>query len=82
MAFWRRVFWPFRVDPVLVVATVVATTDRILAVLKALPRHRRIGATRAGVIRNVAAFESLWKASHVGRHIRVNDLEAWELEPR
>lgn len=79
---WQRVFDRFRTEPALVVATEVATSERLLAVLKALPGHRRRGATHAGVIRNAGAFESLWRKTHTGRRMTLNDLEAWELEPR
>jgi len=79
---WRGVFEAFREVPVLVVATEVATSERIFAILRALPGHRWRRATKAGVIRNVAAFESLWRRTHMGRRLRVNDLKAWELEPR
>jgi hypothetical protein len=79
---WRQIFQSFREVPVLLVASEVATRERILAVLRALPGHRRRKATRAGVIRNAAAFESLWRKTHTGRRVRTGDLWAWELEPR
>jgi hypothetical protein len=79
---WREIFATFRDVPVVLVASEVATRERILAVLKALPGNRRRRATRAGVIRNADAFESLWAGTHVGRRVRMHDLEAWELEPR
>jgi hypothetical protein len=79
---WHRVFARFREVPVLLVATEVATNERLLAVLKALPGQRRRGATHAGVIRNAAAFESLWRGTHTGRRMTLNDLDAWELEAR
>jgi hypothetical protein len=79
---WHQVFETFRHVPVLVVATEVATSERILAVLKALPGQRRRRSTHAGVIRNADAFESLWRKTHVGRRMTMNDLEAWELQPR
>jgi hypothetical protein len=79
---WRDIFHAFRRVPVLVVATEVADSARIAAVLRALPRQWRGQATRAGVIRNAAAFEGLWRHTHTGRRMRMNDLEAWELEPR
>jgi hypothetical protein len=79
---WRVIFRAFRNVPVLLVATEVATLDRIAAVLKTLPGNRRRRATRAGVIRNAAAFEALWRQTHSARRVRVNDLDAWELAPR
>jgi hypothetical protein len=79
---WRQVFQAFREVPVLLVASEVATRERIVAVLRALPGHRRRKATRAGVIRNAAALESLWKTTHSGQRMRLGDLWAWELEPR
>jgi hypothetical protein len=79
---WRSIFHAFARVPVLLVATEVATTDRLLAIVKALPGNRRRRSTRAGVVRNADAFEALWRRTHAGRRLSVNDLEAWELEPR
>jgi hypothetical protein len=79
---WRSIFSAFRNESVLLVASEVATSERVVAVLKSLPGSRLRRATRAGVIRNAAAFEALWRKTHVGRRVRVNDLVAWELEPR
>jgi hypothetical protein len=79
---WRSIFKRFAGVPVLLVASEIATRERILAVLKALPGHRRRKATRAGVIRNREAFESLWSGTHTGTPMRLGDLEGWELEPR
>jgi hypothetical protein len=79
---WRAIFQACRAVPVLLVASEVATAERVVGTLKALPGLRRRGATRAGVIRNAAAFEALWRRTHTGRRVRVNDLWAWALEPR
>lgn len=79
---WRSIFESFRAVPVLLVASEVATTERVVALLKALPGKLRRRATRAGVIRNADAFEALWRTTHTGRRVRMSDLEAWELAPR
>jgi hypothetical protein len=79
---WREIFQAFRNVPVLLVASEVATGERIVAILKSLPGNIRRKATRAGVLRNAAAFEALWSKTHSGRRVRVNDLWAWELEPK
>jgi hypothetical protein len=79
---WGRVFGRFADALILVVATQVLDLKRILLELKIRPGLKRRGASRAGYIRTRAAFEALWKPTHVAQHMQMHDLEAWALVPR
>lgn len=77
---WRSVFRRFSNCRILLVATEVIDLRRAWAELK---RWRRgLSDTRAGQIRNRAAFETLWRRTHRQARMRVGDLEAWALEPK
>jgi hypothetical protein len=65
---------------VLVAATEVIEWRRALA--ETVRRVRTPGVTRAGWVRNAAAFEALWRPTHEARHVELGDLEGWELTPR
>lgn len=77
---WREALRRFAGERVLVVATEVATSRRLVQEL--LLRLRGRGLTRAGWLRTRAAFEALWRDTHDARPLRVHDLEGWSLEPR
>lgn len=77
---WRRVFARFGHSRILVVATEVISARRASWELRTHLRNRR--ATRAGWVRNRAAFERLWARTHTGTPLRVHDLHAWDLRPR
>jgi hypothetical protein len=77
---WRTVFNHFASRFVLVVATEVIDLRRAIAEWRT---HRGAStATRAGLIRNRAAFEGLWRSTHRATRLRFHDLHAWALEPR
>jgi hypothetical protein len=77
---WRRIYARFARLPVLVVATEVVDWERIVRAARSRLTQR--GLTRAGWIRNRAAFEALWRPTHDSTHLTFNDLEAWALRPR
>jgi hypothetical protein len=77
---WQSILDRFRGHALLVVATEVINLRRALLELRR--RRTYAHASRAGVIRNRAAFEALWRRTHRMRRLRFNDLEAWALEPR
>lgn len=77
---WRTILRRFRHESILVVATEILDWDRIIGELRQW-RHRH-GKTRAGLIRNQAAFEALWKRTHDATPLQMHDLSGWLLEPR
>jgi hypothetical protein len=77
---WGELLGRFRAERVLVVATEVASLQRVL--LELLHRARRPRASRAGWLRTRAAFEALWRSTHQARPMRIGDLSAWDLQPR
>ena len=66
--------------PILLVATEVIDARRALA--EVAKRVRNPAVSRCGWVRTRSAFESLWRATHADRPLRVGDLEGWLLEPR
>jgi hypothetical protein len=77
---WRALLPRFAARRVLVVATEVASLRRMSWEVRR--RFSRVPTTRAGWLRNRAAFERLWRATHDATALRVGDLEAWDLRPR
>jgi hypothetical protein len=77
---WRGVFRRFAGQEVIVVATEVADLKRIALELRNRVQNRR--ASRAGWMRNRAAFEALFKPTHDATPVTFNDLDGWLLEPR
>jgi hypothetical protein len=78
---WRAVFERFRHAEILLVATEVLDV-RALA-FELYGRIAKLGrASRAGFVRNRAAFEALWRSTHVGDPLEMHDLHAWALSPR
>ncbi len=77
---WKQVFSRFAGRTVLVVATEVASTRRIAAEVRKRLQNRHV--SRAGWMRNRAAFEALFRATHGARPLTFNDLDGWLLEPR
>ena len=77
----HQVFRRFAAEAVLVVATEVADAKRILLELRHRLRNRK-QVTRAGWMRNRAAFEALFRKTHHATPLRFHDLNAWALEPR
>jgi hypothetical protein len=77
---WRDMLARFGSVRVLVAATEVASTGRVLRelVLRGSQRH----ASRAGWLRTQQAFDSLWRPTHHATQVRIGDLWAWDLEPR
>jgi DNA-binding transcriptional LysR family regulator len=75
---WREVLQRFAAARVLVVATEVHDLNGLIREV----RKGLQGGSRAGWARNRAAFEALWKNTHDARALRMNDLDAWLLEPR
>jgi hypothetical protein len=77
---WRSILRRFGGEPVLVVATQILDWNGVLVELRRRGlRHR---ATRAGMVRNGSAFESLWRRTHVGAPLELHDLQGWVLSPR
>lgn len=77
---WKAILRRFQEQRVLFVAE---GTINWRAGLRGLPtwiRKRR--GTRTGLMRNRAAFQSLWARTHSGEPLRLYDLDAWSLEPR
>jgi hypothetical protein len=77
---WRAVLRRFAAATIVLVATEVAGTRRIAAEVRHRLHNRHV--TRAGWIRNRAAFEALFRPTHEARPITFNDLDGWVLEPR
>lgn len=76
---WHSILARFASQRVLLVAAAVAGPRDALR--EALHRTRHRNATRAGWLRNRAAFEALWRPTHRATPLRVADLEGWSLEP-
>jgi hypothetical protein len=77
---WRAVFGRFAGEVVVVVATEIADLPRIAAEVRHRLRNRHV--TRAGWMRNRAAFEWLFEPTHLAIPHRFGDLDGWVLEPR
>ena len=77
---WRRVLERFARETILVVATEVATSRRLLDELLYRARNRQL--TRAGWLRTRGAFEALWRRTHRAEPLRLYDLDGWALTPR
>jgi hypothetical protein len=77
---WRGVFGRFAEEMVVVVATEVADVRRVVAEVRHRLQNRHL--TRAGWLRNRAAFEALFRPTHDAQPATFGDLEGWVLEPR
>jgi hypothetical protein len=78
---WRTVFKRFRHAEILLVATELLNARALAFELYyRVAKLRR--ATRAGFVRNRAAFEALWHSTHVGDPLEMHDLHAWALSPK
>jgi hypothetical protein len=77
---WHSTLHRFEHETVLVVATEVATTRRLVQELLLRAHRRRL--TRAGWLRTRAAFEALWAETHDAAPLTLHDLEGWALTPR
>lgn len=77
---WRRVLARFGRAHILLVATEVISARRASWELRT--RLRNPHATKAGWLRNRAAFERLWARTHTATPLRMHDLHAWDLRPR
>ncbi len=76
---WHGVFRRFAGQNVIVVATEIADLKRIALEVRSRLQNRR--ASRAGWMRNRAAFEALFKPTHEATPVTFNDLDGWLLEP-
>jgi len=76
---WREVLARFAGARVLLVASEVGSGRRLSWEVRSLLTKRN--ATRAGWLRNRAAFERLWRRTHAATPLRMNDLYAWDLRP-
>ncbi|MHB8468465.1 MAG: hypothetical protein ACYDCH_01730 [Gaiellaceae bacterium] len=76
---WRRLLARFAHVPLLVAATELLTPRAVLRELRVLLKR---DSTRAGLVRNRGAFESLFRETHELRRVRLHDLHGWLLEPR
>jgi hypothetical protein len=77
---WRSILRRFADRRVLLLASEVASLRRMVSEL-----HIRLGqrdATRAGWLRNGAAFERLVGCAHDATPLQLGDLQAWDLRPR
>jgi len=77
---WQRVFARFGTARILLVASDVVSARRASWELRTRLRNPR--ATKAGWLRNRAAFERLWARTHTATPLRMHDLSAWDLRPR
>jgi hypothetical protein len=77
---WHAVFDRFHDQRVLLVAAEVLDLRGFVNAWRLRLRSR--GASRAGWVRNGAALERLWRATHTGQPLRAGDLMAWDLRPR
>jgi hypothetical protein len=77
---WHQVFRRFASEAVIVVATEIADVKRIALEVRSRLQNRN--ASRAGWMRNRAAFEALFKPTHDATRVSFNDLDGWLLEPR
>jgi hypothetical protein len=77
---WRAVFERFAHSRVLLAASEVANLRRMSWEVRS--RFSRVPTTRAGWLRNRAAFERLWRDTHAATPLHLHDLEAWDLRPR
>jgi hypothetical protein len=77
---WRGTFHRFAGETIILVATEIATTKRLLQELQFRLQHRH--ASRAGWLRTRDAFGALWRDTHEARPLRAHDLDAWVLTPR
>jgi len=76
---WRELLRRFGDERILLVATEVAGGRRLSWEVRSLLTKR--DATRAGWLRNRAAFERLWRRTHAATPLRMHDLYAWDLRP-
>jgi hypothetical protein len=76
---WRAIFTRFAAVPVLLVAAETLDARALLNELRT--RLTRRTATRAGWLRNQAAFRSLWRKTHGATPVRFADLDGWLLTP-
>jgi len=77
---WRTLLRGFADREVLIVATEVIGWGRARDELLKRLRSRHV--SRAGWVRNRAAFEALWRPTHEAEPLRFADLDAWLLRPR
>ena len=77
---WHSIFCRFSGRTILMVATEQLGLRSLVREL--LTRLSSKNATRAGLIRNRAAFEALWKETHESEPIRIGGLSGWALRPK
>jgi hypothetical protein len=77
---WRGTFERFAKETIVLVATEVATMQRLVQELQFRLLNRN--ASRAGWLRTRDAFAALWRDTHDARPVRAHDLDAWVLTPR
>jgi hypothetical protein len=77
---WRALFRRFSGERILVVATEVAGLRRMSWEVRRRITNRSVSS--AGWLRNRAAFDRLWAATHAATPLRMHDLHAWDLTPR
>jgi hypothetical protein len=76
---WRAIMRRFSAVPVLLVAAQILDARALLGEMTA--RLRRRSASRAGWLRNRAAFRALWRTTHTAAPVRFADLDGWLLTP-
>lgn len=77
---WRDFFRWHRGERFLVIAAEVAGWRRLAAEVRGGLVNPDV--SRAGWLRNRAAFEWLWRGTHSHRRVRFHDLWAWDLRPK
>jgi hypothetical protein len=78
---WREVFRRFRNAEILLIATQVLDLRALVSeIYNRVAKRGR--ASRAGFVRNRAAFEALWRSTHIGDPLVMHDLHAWALSPK
>jgi hypothetical protein len=78
---WRGVFHRFASERIIFVPGEIADLRRLRFELRLRVAYG-LQATRAGWLRNRAAFGALWRETHVATTVRFHDLDGWVLYPR
>jgi hypothetical protein len=76
---WRAILGRFADVRVLIVATEILGPQALVREMQTYLTHR--SASRAGWLRNRAAFRTLWRPTHAATPLRFADLDGWLLTP-
>lgn len=76
---WRAIVGRFADARMLVIAAEILGPGALINEIRTRLTHR--SASRAGWLRNRAAFRTLWRTTHSATPVRITDLEGWLLTP-